>query len=216
VNIKTQYLFCCTLNLLPVRTRNKTPSSTTRAHSNGNPTTARILPTAGHRPIPSDKPTLMPAGQALSMATTLPIPSRIACGLRTTHRSQRVHGNVRRLHALLVQPPLPDRSLGKHRSNQRLSWRNQKNAQLRKSLHANSVFPLFLHSRVFPRKLLRWLNTSHSDIPASLMGSHLHRHSRLRHLRSGIRHLPFLQTEMVVHRHRLNRSHSRRSHIRTL
>ena len=154
MNIKTQYLFCCTLNLFPVRTRNKTPSSTTRAHSNGTPTTARILPTAGHRPIPSDKPTILPAGQALSMAAPIPVPSRFACGLRTTHRSQRVHGNVRRLHALLVQPPLPDRSLGKHRSNQRLSWRNQKNAQLRKSLHARRNVPVLLGSRVLPRKLL--------------------------------------------------------------
>src|SRR4030042_834060 len=155
VNIKTQNLFCCTLNLFPVRIRNKTPSSTTRAHSNGNPTTARILPTAGHRPIPSDKPTILPAGKALSMAAPIPVPRRFACWLRTTHR-------------------------------------------------------------VFPRKLLRWLNASHSDIPSSLGGSHLHRHSRLRHLRGRIRHLPVLQTKMVVHRRRLNRSNSRRSHIHPL
>jgi hypothetical protein len=114
-----------------------------RAHSNGNPTPARILPTAGHRPFPSDKSTVMLAGQTRSMATSIPVPSRVACWLRTANRSQRVHGDVRRLHALLVQPYLPCHSLSEHLSHQRLSWYNQEMGNYAKAFLLTVSFPSF-------------------------------------------------------------------------
>lgn len=164
----------------------------TRAHSNSNPTTARILPTAGHRPIPSDKPTLLPPRQTLPLATPLPLPSRLPRRLRTTHRSQRIHDTVLRLHPLLVQPHLPHRSPSEHRGNQHVPRSNQETAQLRKSLPHNRILSLFRHSHILPRKLLRRHDTPRSHISAGLMGSHVHRHSRLRHLRRRVRHIPVL------------------------
>jgi len=216
LNITTQYLSWRLPYIFRVRVRTPHPNSTTRAHSNGNPTPARILLTAGHRPFPSYKPTVMLAGQTLSMATSISVPSRVACWLRTTNRSQRVHGDVRCLYALLVQPPLPCRSLSEHRSHQRLSWHNQENGQLRKSLPAHGVIPLFRSNRVLPRKLLSRFNASNCNIAANFMGNHFHRHSRLGRLRHRLRHLHVLQTKMVVHRSRRRRRHNRRSNLRAL
>jgi hypothetical protein len=185
LNITTQYLFHCAFTLFPIRVRNTIPSSTTRAHSNVSPNTARILPTAGHRPIPSDKPTLLPTRQASAMATPIPLPSRITRRLRTTARSQRVHDSFRRLQPLLVQHPLHGSGTSKHHSSQRLHRHSQKNAHPRKSLHNSRVFSLFRNYRILPHKLLQRRNTPRSNITAGLMGRHLHRHSCLRHICSG-------------------------------
>jgi hypothetical protein len=77
-------------------------------------------------------------------------------------------------------------------------------------------FPLFRYSHIFPHKLLRRHDTSHRNISAGLRRSHLHRQSRLRHLRGRLRHIPLLQTKMVVHRHRLRLSNHRRNNIRNV
>lgn len=213
MNITTQYLFHCASNLSPIRVRNTIPSSKTRAHRNGSPTTARILPIAGHRPIPSDKPTLLPNRQAPAMATPIPLPSRIPRRLRTTTRSQRIHDRIRRIHPLLVQHPLPNSSPRKHHSTQRLPRHSQKTAHPRQTLYSGSVFSLSRNLTVLLDKLLHWRNASNSHTSTGVMGRHLHRHRSIRHVRGGIRHLHVLQTKMVVHRHRLNRSNNRRSSI---
>ena len=74
------------------------------------------------------------------MATTIHISASSFGRFRTATREQRVHGILWRVHALLVQSPIPNRGFGKHNRSQHLPWHNEKATELRKNLHAYRDF----------------------------------------------------------------------------
>ena len=65
------------------------------------------------------------------MATTIHISASSFSRFRTATREQRVHGILWRVHALLVQPPIPNRGFGKHNRSQHVPRHNEETAELR-------------------------------------------------------------------------------------